>query len=96
MTGFQEILLVVAILLGILFVPRMMPRKASQTPTRPTVVISRKLRIAIAASVIYPAIAAAYLQPWRKDLIIFLYAGVGPVLLGWLLYWVFRRGQVCS
>jgi hypothetical protein len=51
-------------------------------------VISRNLRVAIAASVIYPIVAAAFLQPWRNDLILFLYAGMGPVLLGWLFYWV--------
>ena len=89
MSGFHEILLVAAILLGILFLPRMMPRKGAQTSPRPVMVISRNLRIAMAASVIYPAAAAAFLQPWRKDLILFLYIGLGPVLLGWLLYWVY-------
>jgi len=89
MSGFHEILLVAAILLGILFLPRMMPRKGAQTSPRPVMVISRNLRIAMAASVIYPAVAAAFLQPWRKDLIFFLYIGLGPVLLGWLLYWVY-------
>ena len=88
MSGFQEILLVAVILLGILFVPRMLPRKGVQTSSRPAIVISRNLRVAIVASVIYPAVAAAFLQPWRKDMILFLYAGLGPVLLGWLLYWV--------
>ena len=52
------------------------------------VVISRNIRMAIAASVIYPAILAAWLQPWRKDPIFFHYAGLGPVFVGWLLYWV--------
>lgn len=89
MSGFQEILLVAVILLGILFVPRMLPRRERQASTRPAIVIPRNLRIAIAATVIYPAVAAAFLQPWRKDLILFLYAGMGPVLLGWLSYWVF-------
>jgi len=88
MSGFHEILLVAAILLGILFVPRMMSRKDVQTSTRPAIVISRNMRVAIAASVLYPAAIAAFLQPWQKDLILFLYVGVGPVLLGWLLYWV--------
>mgnify|MGYP000319884887 FL=1 len=88
MSGFQEILLVAVILLGILFIPRMLPRKGAQTSTRPAMVISRNLRVAIAASVIYPIVAAAFLQPWRNDLILFLYAGMGPVLLGWLFYWV--------
>ena len=89
MSGFHEILLVAAILLGILFLPRMMPGKGAKTSTRPAIVISRNLRVAIAASVIYPVMAAAFLQPWRKDLIPILYAGVGPVLLGWLIYWVY-------
>jgi hypothetical protein len=88
MSGFQEILLVAAILLGILFVPRIMSRRDTQTPVRLAMVVTRKLRVAIAASVIYPAIIAAWLQPWRKDLILFLYAGGGPVLFGWLIYWV--------
>jgi len=88
MSGFQEILLVAAILLGILFVPRMMPRRGAPVPARPSMVISRNMRIAIAASVIYPAIVASFLHPWRGDLILFLYAGGGPVLLGWLLFWV--------
>ena len=89
MSGFNEILLVTVILLGILFVPRMIPRRITQTSTRLAIVISRNMRLAIAASVIYPAAAAAFLQPWRKDLILFLYSGLGPVLLGWLLYWVY-------
>ena len=88
MSGFQEILLVAVIFLGILFVPRMMSRKGVPTPPRPVVVISRNMRLAIAASVIYPVVAAAWLQPWRKDLILCLYAGLGPALVGWLLYWV--------
>ena len=89
MSGFQEILLVAVIFLGILFVPRMLPKKGAPTSTRPAIAIPRNLRVAIAASVIYPIAAAAFLQPWRNDLILFLYAGMGPVLLGWLSYWVF-------
>ena len=89
MSGFNEILLVAAILLGILFVPRMLPKKGAQAPPRPAIVILRYMRVAIAVSIIYPAIVAAFLQPWHKDLTLFLYAGVGPVILGWLLYWVF-------
>ncbi len=89
MSGFHEILLVAAILLGILFIPRMMPGKNVQTSRRLAIVISLNMRVAIVASALYPAVTAAFLHPWRKDLILFLYAGVGPVLVGWLLYWVF-------
>ena len=89
MSGFQEILLVAVILVGILFVPRMMARKIEPGPRRPAVVLSRKTRLAVAASVVYPAIAAALLQPWRRGVMMFFYAGLGPIVLGWLAYWVF-------
>jgi hypothetical protein len=88
MSGFHEILVVAVILLAILFVPRMMPRKIEHMPKRPPVVLSRNKRIAIVASFVFPAVAAAFFQPWRKDLILFLYFGLGPVVLGWLLYWI--------
>ncbi len=88
MSGFQEILLVAAILIGILFVPRMMSRRIEQGPKQPSLTLSRNVRLAVVASIIYPAIAAAFLQPWSRDVVIFLYVGLGPVVLGWLVYWV--------
>ena len=88
MSGFQEILVVVVILLGILFVPRMMPRNNDRPPVRPKKAISRNMRIFIAASVVYPLVAAAIIQPWHNDMIFFLYAGGGPVVLGWLFFWI--------
>jgi len=89
MSGLQEILLILAILLGILFIPRILPGKPAHRDDGPRIRIPARMRIAIAASVIYPFSAAAYFQPWRKDLVLFLYTGIGPVVLGWLLVWVF-------
>jgi len=94
MSGFHEILLVAIILLAILFVPRMMPRKIEHMPRQRALVISRNMRVAIVASVLYPAAAAAFFQPWRKDPISFLYIGLGPVVLGWLLFWVFKGRKI--
>ncbi len=88
MSGFHEILLIAVILLAILFVPRMMPRKIENRPKQPPLMLSRNKRIAIAASVLFPVAVAGFLQPWRKDLIPFLYMGLGPVFLGWLFYWI--------
>ena len=88
MSGFHEILLVAVILLAILFVPRMMPRKIENRPKQPPLVLSRNKRLAITASVLFPVAVAGFLQPWRKDLILFAYFGLGPVILGWLLYWI--------
>ena len=89
MFGFQEILIITAIILGILFVPRMVAKRPQQPPPALTIKIPGKIRIALAASAIYMAIVAAWLQPWLKGPVLFLYIGLGPVLLSWLLYWVF-------
>ncbi len=88
MSGFHEILLVAVILLAILFVPRMMPRKIENRTKQLHLVLSRNKRLAIAASFLFPIAVAGFLQPWRKDLILFAYIGLGPVILGWLLFWI--------
>jgi len=55
---------------------------------RPVIVISGKMRLAVAASVFWPAVVAAFMQPWEKDFYRYLYLGVGPVALIWIIYWV--------
>jgi hypothetical protein len=95
MLGLQEILIISAIVVGAICIPRIINQK---TP-RPRLVRSRrkisgKMRLGMAASIVFPLVAAAFLQPWREDPITYLYIGVGPVVLCWLLYWVvlgFRR-----
>jgi len=92
MSGFQEIIVIVVIILGILFVPRMMaPRRIQKSAPRlvsPKKILSLQIRMVIAASIIYPALAAAYFQPWKNDPVPFLYIGLGPVGLFWLIGWV--------
>ena len=88
MSGFHEILLVAVILLAILFVPRMMPRKIENRPKQLPLTLTRNKRLALTASVLFPIAVAGFLQPWRKDLILFAYIGLGPVILGWLIYWI--------
>jgi len=89
-SGIQEILVLVIIILGILFLPRIFNRGQENSPAapRPAIVVSGKMRLAIAASVLWPAVMAAFIQPWEKDLFRYLYLGVGPVALIWILYWV--------
>jgi hypothetical protein len=89
-SGIQEILLLVIIILGILFLPRVFNRgtETRQAAPRPAIVISGKMRLAVAASVIWAAVMAAFLQPWEQDLSRYLYLGVGPVALIWIIYWV--------
>ena len=93
MSGFQEILLIVAIIAGIIFLPRITGRGASQ-PSSPRLVrrrslkLTAKMRLAIAASIFWPIAVAAYFQPWSKDLVPFLYWSMGPVALGWSVFWI--------
>lgn len=89
-SGIQEILVLVIIILGILILPRIFTRgqQERQAAARPAVVISGKMRLAIAASVLWPAALAAFMQPWEKDFFHYIYLGVGPVALIWTIYWV--------
>ena len=89
-SGIQEILVLVIIILGILFLPRILNRGQEKRPAapRPAIVISGKIRLAIAASVLWPAVMAVFIQPWEKDLSRYLFLGVGPVAIIWIIYWV--------
>ncbi len=91
MFGYQEILIISAIIVGALVVPRMVkpPRQAPRI-ARPRKKLTGAWRMAMAASLIYPLIMAAFMRPWRGDMFTFAYIGLGPVLIGWLLFWVFQ------
>ena len=90
-SGIQEILVLVAIILGILFLPRILNRGQEKKPAafKPAVVLSGKMRLAIAASVLWPAAMAAFMQPWKDDLFPFVYIGSGPVVFCWIIFWVY-------
>ncbi len=88
MFGFQEMLFVATIILAVIFIPKMILKRPARRQGERTIHLSGVLRFAIAVSVIYPALVAAYFRPWQKDPLLFFYVGVGPVVLGWLLFWV--------
>jgi hypothetical protein len=95
-SGIQEILVLVIIILGILFLPRILNRgqEKQSIEAKPLVVLTGRLRIAIAASILWPAVIAAFMQPWKQEPIPYLYLAIGPVAMVWILYWVltgFRR-----
>lgn len=95
MPGYQEILIVSAIVLGVIFIPRLMEqKKPAPRLDRPAKRLSGRGRLAVALSVIYPLLVAGIMKPWRADVITYAYIGLGPVVLAWLMYWVamgFRR-----
>jgi len=95
--GIQEIFILVIIVLAILLVPRMMGRREESVPVKPAVSLSGAMRLAIAASLFWPAIMAAVFKPWRQDPVAFFYVGLGPVALAWIIFWVsvgFRRNKL--
>ena len=89
MSGFQEILIIVLILLGILFLPRRVSNRPEKSGADAKPKLTGKIRAAVAVAVVYLALAAAWLQPWRSDPVAFLYIGFGPVVLAGLAFWVY-------
>ena len=89
-SGIQEILVLLIIILGILFLPRILSRGQAKpaVEAKPVVVLTGRMRLAIAASILWPALIAAFVPPWKQDLMFFLYLGPGPVIVVWLVYWV--------
>jgi hypothetical protein len=90
-SGIQEILVLVIIILGILILPRILNRGGARqlAEAKPNVVLSGRMRLAIAASVIWPVLIAAFMKPWKQDLFPYMYLGLGPVVVIWALYWVY-------
>jgi hypothetical protein len=95
MPGYQEILIISAIVVGVILIPRMMePKKPVPKLVRARKSLPGRWRLAIALSIVYPLITAAVLKPWHNNTTVFVSIGLGPVLLSWLVYWVlqgFRR-----
>ena len=92
MPGINEILILAALVVGVFFGPRVLGRRGEATVQEapPVVEISGPMRIAIAASALWLALAAIYFEPWsNENLTPFLIFGVGPVVVGWGAKWVF-------
>ena len=92
MLGLQEILIISAFVAGAIIIPRMVNQNkpAPRRLVRPQKRLSGRGRLAIAASVVFPLIVAAVMQPWQNNPINYLYIGLGPVILAWLLFWVLQ------
>ena len=91
MPGYQEILIISAIVLGVIFIPRMMaPRKPPPRLIQHNKGLSGTWRAALVLSVVYPLAVAALMHPWKNDVWTYLYCGPGPVVLIWLIVWVVK------
>ena len=90
MSGFMEILLIVAIILAILLVPRMLKRPEQNETPPPSPGLSGWKRLIIVASLLWPALLALYLKPWSNGWPGFLSMGLGPVIILWGVLWIIR------
>ncbi|MCP4689809.1 MAG: hypothetical protein GY859_17280 [Desulfobacterales bacterium] len=93
MSGIQEILVIIGIILAIVFIPRatsrnQWKRSSAPPPGNPITRLPGRVRLAIIASLIWLFGAAVYFEPWNNNLQPFLIIGSGPVLLGWGVGWV--------
>jgi hypothetical protein len=94
LSGLQEIVVILIIILILFILPRMMTGKQA-LQNRQTAVIKKSLfslsggmRLAVVVSILWPLTAAIWYRPWQKDMMLFICLGVGPVIVGWCLFWV--------
>ena len=91
MSGLTEVLLIIAIILGIVMLPRALrrPQENNIHQADQSMRLTGWHRLAIIASVLWPALLALYLKPWHNDWLTYLSVAVCPVGLAWGIYWVF-------
>jgi len=92
LSGINEILLIAAIVLAIIFVPRITASRNGARPrvlpgVKPGFTLSGRRRFALLASFFWVAFWAVYFEPWQKEWKLFIYIGPGPVLALWGLLW---------
>ena len=92
-SGFNEILLIAAIVLALIFLPRINTSRAVGRPgassgLRSGFALSSRQRLAVLASFVWIAFWAVYCEPWQKEWKQFVYFGAGPLLVAWGLWWV--------
>ena len=92
-SGFQEILLIVLIVLGIVILPRLLGRRRlpisdAHAKSEIRLRLTGFLRLAIFASVAWLLATAAYLEPWKHPGKQYIFVGAGQVAVFWGLSWI--------
>ncbi len=91
MSGFIEILIIIAIILAIILLPRVLRRQPESDirHTNHVIKLTGWNRLAILVSFLWLVFFALYLRPWDKEWQIFIYVGITPVILCWGIFWIF-------
>jgi hypothetical protein len=98
----QEILVILAIGLAVLVIPRMMNRNVTSNAQRPLRFVSGPqsiaaflkgglpgwMRLLIVLSILWIGGCALYFKPWEQDSLFFFSVGLGPVVAVWGGIWV--------
>ena len=87
MPGSSELLIIIVIGAIIFFILPMI-RKAParrEVSARP---VSGIARLALVASILWPALLAMIIEPWKEAVLKFIYIGIAPVVLAWAIGWV--------
>jgi len=94
-SGINEILLIAAIVLAFIFIPRMNATRKAGRPEVPSaaqsgIALSGRQRLAILASIIWLTLWAVHYEPWQREWKLFVYIGTGPILVTWGLWWTLK------
>ena len=90
MPGFTETLIIIAIILAIIVLPKRFGRKPEPVIKRikKRIKLTGWTRIAILSSILWLAFSTLYLTPWNNGWTFYIYAGPGPVALFWGIFWI--------
>ncbi|MCK9364053.1 MAG: hypothetical protein M0P74_10725 [Syntrophales bacterium] len=85
----QEILLLIVIALALFYIPRLRAGKTATREAAKPSVLTGWMRLAILVTILWLAGLAAFIEPWDKNLLLYLYAGIAPAFIFWGGVWVF-------
>ena len=94
-SGMNEILLIAAIVLALIFIPRLNASRKTRGPgvssaAKAGFELSGRQRLAILASIFWLAFWAVHYEPWHRQWKLFMYIGAGPILVTWGLWWALK------
>ena len=87
----NEILVIIAIALAIFMLPRLTGKRIEKGGLQAGMIskMTGWVRLAVMASILWPAVMAFFIKPWNDHWSMFFYVGIGPVVLLWGVFWVF-------
>ncbi len=91
MTGVNEILVLILLIVAILILPRMFRSGSVKNEASAKNLFHLKplARAGIVLSLLYPVFFALYLKPWEGgQMISFFSIGILPVILAWSVVWI--------